>query len=185
MALFFDWLPFRFSRKQREADEPSPVPVHRRSARDHAPPQRWMEPLWDVPTVDPLSLMRRMDDLTRGDSFFGDFSGAFSPALDVSDDETHLEVVAELPGLTADDVRVDVQPGVLVLSGEKHHESEGASDGYYRVERSFGTFRRAVPLPSTIDIDEVDASFKNGLLTVRLAKQPQHRAGSRRIEVQR
>jgi HSP20 family protein len=117
-------------------------------------------------------------------SWFGDFSASeFQPRIDVTDEGDTLRIVAELPGMTRDDVELEVIEDMLVISGDKRFESTSEEQGCYRVERSFGHFQRAVPLPAGIDLDRAEARFENGVLTLRVPKAAGEPAAKRRIEI--
>lgn len=92
------------------------------------------------------------------------------PALDVVESDDHFVVAADLPGLTADDVAVDVKDGVLTISGERKLEREVKEGGYARVERARGAFKRSLTLPEGTDVDGIGASFDNGVLEVTVPK---------------
>ena len=196
MAKLLDWLPFRFKKNQRREGEDNAIAVRRESAPARANaawPQVFDEMLAADPWLArPLAMLRRMEEALGApfgefgvtNSFFGDFSGTFSPRLDVSEDDEGLKVVAELPGVSPEDIEVEVQEGALILSGEKKHEEEHKDDGFYRIERSFGSFRRVVPLPEGLDLDKVEARHKNGVLTVRIARKGEPTSRSRRITVE-
>jgi HSP20 family protein len=145
-----------------------------------------------TPNDHPLfALHREMNRMF--DSFFNDFrdtsdeailnGSAFTPAIDVAEHDNLFEVSAELPGMTVEDISLKVHGGMLTLSGEHNREEETEDKNYYRMERSYGSFQRSIPLPDTVDEDSVDAQFKNGVLTVRFEKLnlPEHEA--KRIEV--
>ncbi len=105
------------------------------------------------------------------DEWFGDFSAPrFTPTVDVVDDGATLRVSAELPGMDKDDIKLSVDNNHLIIEGEKKIESESREEGCYRVERSWGTFQRSVPLPTGIDVETSQADFKNGVLSVHLPK---------------
>lgn len=97
------------------------------------------------------------------------------PTLDVIDKEKEVKLIADLPGLTEEDIDVEVSDSTLTISGEKKEESEKCdTEGErYVSERSFGAFARRIPLPEGIDKEKIDASFKNGVLTVHLPKKPE------------
>ena len=100
-------------------------------------------------------------------------SGLFSnwsPALDVFDDKDNLVVKAELPGLKKDEIDLSLHDGVLTISGERKHEREQKEGGTFRSERFFGKFQRSVTLPTAVDANKVNASYKDGVLTVELPK---------------
>jgi len=94
----------------------------------------------------------------------------FTPQLDISEIDDHIKITAELPGLDREDVNVNLVDDVLTISGEKKKEVEEEGENYYRTERTYGAFERAVRLPSEIDADEVDAVFEKGVLTITLPK---------------
>ncbi|MBP0588252.1 Hsp20/alpha crystallin family protein [Paraburkholderia sp. LEh10] len=117
-------------------------------------------------------------------SWFGDFSASgFQPRIDVTDEGDALRIVAELPGMTRDDVELEVIDDMLIMSGDKRFESKSEEQGCYRVERSFGHFQRAVPLPAGVDLDRAEARFENGVLTLRVPKAAGEPAPKRRIEI--
>ncbi len=111
------------------------------------------------------------------DGFFGVRNGAsggghrrWIPAMDLVETDEHLVLRADLPGLSEDDVEVEIKDGVLTVSGERKAEHEEKQEGYYRVERAFGRFSRSLTLPKGIDPEAVTASFTNGVLEVRIPK---------------
>jgi HSP20 family protein len=93
------------------------------------------------------------------------------PAVNVSEDDRNITVEAELPGMDSNDIDISLQNNMLVLQGEKKFEDEQKQGNYQRIERSYGSFSRTIPLSSSVDEDNVKASFKNGILTVTLPKQ--------------
>lgn len=92
------------------------------------------------------------------------------PAVDVYEEKDHVIIKAEIPGLAKEDISVQVTDSTLMIKGEKKREEEVKEDDYYRCERSFGSFSRAVGLPCEVKADQVKASFKNGVLEVRMPK---------------
>jgi HSP20 family protein len=94
----------------------------------------------------------------------------FSPATDITEDDGHYIVSAELPGMKRSDISVDLHDGALTIRGEKKSEREEKSEKRRYVERSFGSFARTFSLPSDADEGKVEASFKDGVLTVRIGK---------------
>ena len=118
-------------------------------------------------------LHRDMDDLFG--SFFGGWPSMFSdkglwPAIDVAESENEITLNAEVPGCKAEDIDISMQGNTLVISGEKKQKQEEKEKGYYHVERSYGSFRREFSLPSEIDASKIDASYKDGILTVKVPK---------------
>jgi HSP20 family protein len=127
-----------------------------------------------------------MDDLFS--TFFGDWP-AFSertvwPAIDVADSENEIIVKAEVPGCKADDIDISVHGSTLTISGEKKAEEEKKEKGYYHLERSYGSFRREIGLPGDVNPDKIEASCKNGVLTVTLPKSEREKAVKVKIKEQ-
>jgi HSP20 family protein len=101
----------------------------------------------------------------------GGHMGAWSPAVDVKERDGNLEVVAELPGIQKEDVRIECTDEGLILEGEKREEREETTGGVHRCERSYGRFYRMVPLPAGADPEKAQAEFKDGLLRIRIPIQ--------------
>ncbi len=97
------------------------------------------------------------------------------PAMDVVQTEDHFVLRADLPGLSESDVNIEVDDNVLTVSGERKSEHEQKGEGYYRVERAFGSFSRSLTLPEGVDADGIQADFTNGVLEVRIPKPEQHK----------
>ncbi|MCE9520756.1 MAG: Hsp20/alpha crystallin family protein [Verrucomicrobia bacterium] len=103
------------------------------------------------------------------------------PLVDIAEDDKEYVITAELPEVKKDDVRVTVENGVLIISGERKFEKEEKNKKYHRVERSYGSFARTFALPDDGDAAKVNAEFKDGLLKVRVAKS--EAARPKQIEV--
>jgi HSP20 family protein len=117
-------------------------------------------------------------------SFFdegGNGQRRWAPAVDLIEREDSLVLKADLPGMTEDDVQIEVRDSVLTISGERKAEHEDKQNGYYRVERSFGRFSRALQLPSGVDASAISASFEHGVLEVTIPKPEERKP--RRIEI--
>ena len=93
-----------------------------------------------------------------------------TPAVDVYEEKDDVVIKAEIPGLSKEDISVQVTNSTLTIKGDKKREQEVKEDDYYRCERSFGSFTRAVALPCEVKADQVKASFKNGVLEIRMPK---------------
>src|SRR6266545_3932410 len=104
------------------------------------------------------------------------------PAMDLVETDDHFVLKADLPGLTDEDVKIDVEGDVLTISGERKSEHEDKRDGYVRVERSYGAFRRSLTLPEGVDPEAVTASFDRGVLEVRIPKPEERKP--RRVAIQ-
>lgn len=96
--------------------------------------------------------------------------GEFSPAVDIFDEGKELVVKSELPGMKKEDISVELLGNTLCISGEKKAEEKVDQKGYFRMERSYGSFRRNLALPEGIDYGKARADFKNGVLEVRIPK---------------
>jgi len=119
---------------------------------------------------------RVFDEFTRGlPGFALPASGSagmpdLTPRMDVTESDKDYEVTAELPGLEEKDVQVNVADGVLTIRGEKKAEKEEKDKNYHLVERSYGSFSRALELPEGVNPDAIKASIANGVLTVTVPK---------------
>jgi len=105
----------------------------------------------------------------------GIVSRRFVPSMDLVETETHYVLKADLPGLSEEDVAIEVADNVLTVTGERKSEHEEKKDGYRRVERSFGSFRRALRLPEGVDADAISARFDKGVLEVSVPKPEQRK----------
>jgi HSP20 family protein len=109
-------------------------------------------------------------------------AGAWSPALDVEEDEERFTLHVELPGIDPNDVEVSLEENILTIGGERRFYGESSEEGFRRIERRFGRFHRSIRLPDRVAGDQVEARYKDGLLTVVVPKAEE--AKPRRIEVQ-
>jgi len=98
--------------------------------------------------------------------------GAWAPKLDFSETKDAFVVKAEVPGVEQKDISVSIQDQMLTVKGEKHKEKEEKDEKYHRVERSWGAFARTIALPAGVDTEKVNATFKDGVLSVKLPKTP-------------
>ncbi len=140
-------------------------------------------------SYDPFTTLHRemnrlFDDVFRG---FGGaglaplMEGHFGwPKIELSETEKSLTVSAELPGMTENDVQIEIAGGVLSIRGEK--KAERTDEGRYFTERTYGSFERRIPIED-VEEDKVEASFKNGVLTVSLPKSENSRSGVKRIAI--
>jgi HSP20 family protein len=144
----------------------------------------------------PVEWMRRWDQMfdryfnrAFGSAFPTEWTGGterwsnFTPAVNITDINTEYRVTAELPGMDEKDIELTLHRDHLTIKGEKKQEHEDKGQGYYRMERSYGTFQRTLPLPEGIDLDKAEANFSKGLLTVTLPKLPEAQTGARRITI--
>jgi len=98
-----------------------------------------------------------------------DMTGAVSPAIDINETDTAIELTAELPGLSEDDVEIELKDGRLTLRGEKNVTHDGKGDLSIS-ERSYGSFSRTMTLPDTVDIERITAEFEQGVLNITMPK---------------
>jgi HSP20 family protein len=105
------------------------------------------------------------------------------PAVDVAETDKAYEITAELPGLEEKNIEVKLANGVLSIKGEKQEEKEEKEKDYYRRERSFGSFERSFQVPDDVEENEIEASFKNGVLSVTLPKSAAAQKQAKKIEV--
>ena len=107
------------------------------------------------------------------------------PRMNIEDKGNEIRVTAELPGVSESDVEVTLDDDMLIIAGEKRQEEEVDEGGMRLVERAFGRFRRAIQLPFEPDPSQVDAQFRDGVLTITIPKNAEQRDRQRRIEVRR
>jgi HSP20 family protein len=151
-------------------------------------------------TINPFQMMRRFTkDMERLFNDFEDFrfSNFFKqlapfrgeletvewvPQIEVLQNNGQFMVRAELPGLTKDDVKVEVTDNLLSISGERKEEKEDKSEGFYRSERSYGSFYRQIPLPEGAHTENADATFRNGVLEITMPA-PKMETATRKLEI--
>lgn len=95
----------------------------------------------------------------------------FFPAVNVYEDEHTINIEADLPGIQEKDIDLSLENNVLTISGERKLENEEKKENFHRIERSYGRFTRSFTLPNTVDTENVNASFENGVLKVTLNKK--------------
>lgn len=125
-----------------------------------------------------LDPFRRMDELMKRawhDFPFGELieqegGKEWLPNVDISETEKEITVKAELPGIDKKNIDISLDENHLVIRGEKKQEKEETGKHFYRVERSFGSFYRSLDLPATVEKDRIDATYKDGVLTIVLPK---------------
>ena len=145
----------------------------------------------------PSDLMRRFRD--EMDRLFEDFGfgnlasslpsreslglGLWAPQVEVFEREGHMVIRADLPGLTKDDIKVDVTNDAITIDGERRHEHEESEKGYYRSERSYGRFYRRIPLAEGVNADTATANFRNGVLEITMAAPEAKERKGRKLEI--
>lgn len=130
--------------------------------------------------VDPFNELSRFHDRFFGPSW-PESKLEFRPAVDIYEDEKAIYLKAELPGINPDEIKINVENDVLTLEGERKFEKEEKKEGYHRVERSYGSFRRSFSVPDNVSTEDIDATYKDGVLTLTLPKTRE--ANAREIKV--
>jgi HSP20 family protein len=140
---------------------------------------------WD-PFRDLTNLQERMNQL------FGDYSrgneemsltGNFVPPVDIYEDEKHVTLKLEIPGISEKDLDVRIENNVLTVKGERKFEQEEKEENFHRIERRYGQFIRSFTLPNTIDADSIQADYTNGVLKIQLAKRAEARPKQIKVNV--
>ncbi len=147
----------------------------------------------------PLDLFHREFD-QMAETMFGRFASPFSnrlrenwtglrhdpfkPSVDISGTDKEYVIEADLPGIEEKDIDIQLNNDVLVLSAERKKEEKTEDKGYYRVERSYGSFRRVLNLPEDADKENITASFKNGALTITLQRTSPVTPEARKIPIE-
>ncbi|MDP1571011.1 MAG: Hsp20/alpha crystallin family protein [Vicinamibacterales bacterium] len=110
-------------------------------------------------------------------------AATWSPKIDVFEQQNRLVTRVDLPGMKKEDVSVEVTDGHLALSGERKRETEERKDNFYRTEREYGSFYRVVPLPDGVKLEDVKATFSDGVLEVSIPLPRQPEAKVRKIQI--
>jgi HSP20 family protein len=145
--------------------------------------------------LSPFTLLRRffgrdiaemMGEVDRDRTWGNQTSSApWTPRVDVMQQGSELIVRADLPGVNPDDVTVDVSEDGLTIAGERREERREERNGVYRMERSYGSFYRVVPLPDGAMTDQANATFKNGVLEIKMPAPPEQVSRGRRLQISR
>ena len=127
---------------------------------------RW-EPSRELASMEVDRLNRMFND------FYGEaFGRGWMPAGDIFENDEHEVVLkAELPDMKREDINLTFENGVLTLKGERKFEDEKRRDSYHRIERQYGAFSRSFTLPNTVDAGRISASYRDGVLTIRLPQR--------------
>jgi HSP20 family protein len=144
---------------------------------------------------DPFAILRQMtSELDRAFDDWPSFrfpslggateSIAWSPKIDVFEKDNRLVTRVDLPGMKKEDVSVEVTDGHLALSGERKRETEEKKDNFYRSEREYGSFYRAVPLPEGSRLEDVKATFSDGVLEVSVPLPARPEANVRKVQIE-
>jgi len=142
---------------------------------------RWANAEPTQRTIDGWGSLNRMFDDTFGLPAAGSHTRAWVPAVDVAEDEKSYTLALELPGVKPSDLSIQIDGKRLLIQGEKKQQLEEKTDRVHRFERTFGSFQRVFVLPDTVDVERIDASANDGVLTISLPKT--ERAKAREIPI--
>ncbi len=123
----------------------------------------------------PMSSSRKENGETWG--------GLILPHVDIGEGKKHYTITVEVPGVNEKDIDLTLADGTLMIRGEKRSEQEDTDKHYHRIERSYGSFQRMLSLPTDADENKVEAKFKDGVLTITIAKDPSAKPASRKIAI--
>jgi HSP20 family protein len=131
---------------------------------------------WDDADFGWNSMLRRMNNLER--ALFPDSGDnrqsvlSMNPSVDVKETDTHVQIIADMPGMEKKDIKIDLDEDnrVLTLSGERNYEKEDKNDKYHFKERKYGSFKRSFVLPENVQMEQIKANMNNGLLNVEIPK---------------
>lgn len=134
--------------------------------------------------------LRVWEPFRRVAPFYADFDklaneaeGTWHPSVDISENENAFVLKAELPGVSREDINIDINNKTLTLKGEKKFEEKTEKENYVRVERSYGSFSRTFALSDKVDTENVKASYKDGVLEVTLPKKEEAKPKEIKVEV--
>ena len=134
-------------------------------------------------------LNRLLDEAFQGPQWnredTGSITSAWLPAVDVFEEKEAVKIMAELPGVKADGVKISLENNVLTIRGEKKQTAEEHTERVHRYERAYGVFERSFTVPTTIDADHITAASEDGVLTLTLPKIERARPRQITVEVQR
>lgn len=111
--------------------------------------------------------------------------GASYPKIDFHETEKEFRLSAELPGMSEEDIELDLSQNVLTIKGEKKEERVEDDKGWYRMERQYGSFSRSIPLPSEVESSAIEATMKNGVLRVLMPKKVEEEKPSKSISIKK
>lgn len=110
-------------------------------------------------------------------------NNAFTPRVDVTEDNENLYVHAEVPGVDKNDIKINLVGDVLTISGEKKSEQKDEKKNYYRIERNYGAFSRSFTLPAEVIYDKISAEYKEGVLNITLPKTEEAKIVEKQIDI--
>lgn len=105
------------------------------------------------------------------------------PSVNIAETDRAYKISVEIPGVDKDDVRLSVEDGTLIIEGEKRQEKDENEKNFHRIERRYGSFRRLISIPNDTDESNIDAKFKNGVLTISLSRNPVQPSEAKTIRI--
>lgn len=177
--------PWNWFKKEHEQDKTLPVRQTGQEARTFASPLDQFHTEFDR-MIDSmfsgfgLPTPRRMFDMTN--SQLG--KAAIKPKVDVYGTDKEYVIEADLPGVEEKDLSIELKDNVLILSAEKTHEEKSEDKGYYRVERSYGSYRRVLDIPDDADRDNINAKLNKGVLCITMPRTKTIESDSRKIAIE-
>lgn len=179
--------PWNWFKNEEEEEQQSLVPVERRHLRTRTG-QNIYDPLQAFNELDrifenaldetrwpPFSLHHFLTPLTD--------SGMLRPHVDISASTKEYTITVEVPGVSENDIALEISEDTLIIKGEKKQKQEDRSENYYRMERSYGSFRRMLSLPEDAKQENIKASFKHGILTITIPRKEPSPSQIRNIEI--
>jgi HSP20 family protein len=142
---------------------------------------RW-NPVRDLASMEIDRLQRMFDGVFGDREGFGPLAQSWMPAVDIFEDgRGDVVLKAELPAVKREDIKLSMEDLTLTIEAERHVDTDVQRERYHRIERGYGAFRRSFALPATVDASRIEASYQDGLLTIRLPRREESKP--RQIEV--
>lgn len=110
-------------------------------------------------------------------------SGLLMPQVDIGASDKEYTITVEVPGVDEKDVKIEIANNTMTVRGEKKQEKEEKNKNYYRVERSYGSFQRLLSLPEDVNQEDIKATFKNGVLTIKMPRKTLPKSNVKQIEI--
>ncbi len=182
------WIPWNWFKKEEEEDAGKTSPVKREDAKGqisapvhpllhfHQEIDRLFDQAFRSFGLAPLAFDRSLFSSPQAE-------GMLKPTLDLGASENEYTITVEIPGVDENDVNVEIANDILTISGEKKQEKEEKERNYYRMERTYGSFKRVLHLPEDADQENVKATFKKGVLTVTMPRKALPKSEVKKIEV--
>lgn len=168
-----------------QRDEASRTALSNRQQRDQYPVlqlhqqiERWFDDVFNAFGMPPLGLTPAPQGWASGRRV-----NAYRPQIDVSGDDNQYEITLDVPGLSENNLSIDLKDDLLVVRGQKEEKAEQSSKQFYCIERSYGAFQRTLSLPTDADADDIQASLKDGVLTLIIPRNQAEQDNVKRIAI--